>query len=168
MTRETDKQPLQETIDSQISKLFFDTCRLWRSQINLVLAEYDMTASAWSVIRLLQLRGEGKTQKELASELAIEGPTLVKLLDGLERRGWIERRVSPQDRRAKTIWLIPDALPQIAEADSKLDDMRSDIISVCTEDEQKQLAGSIGAILEKLEQMNHEQRTQPAGGHTIR
>lgn len=168
MTRETENQQNQEHIDSQISKLFFDTCRLWRAQINFVLAEYDMTASAWSVIRLLQVRGEGKTQKELASELAIEGPTLVKLLDGLERRGWIERRVSPLDRRAKTIWLIPDALPQIQQADAKLNEMRHEIISVCPDEDHELLLRSIGAILEKLEQMNHEQRTQPAGGHLSR
>jgi len=163
MTQETGTNAFHEQPGGQISKMVFDMCRLWRTQINFVLAEYEMTASAWSVIRLLQTHGEGKTQKELASELAIEGPTLVKLLDGLERRGWIERRVSPRDRRAKTIWIIPDALPQIRSADEKLNKVRHEIISSCSDEDQQVLIRSIGSILEKLEHMNHEQRSKPGG-----
>ena len=37
--------------------------------------------------------------------LSIEGPTLVRLLDNLERRGLIERREDETDRRARGIYL---------------------------------------------------------------
>ena len=57
--------------DEQAARLFFDSNRMWRAQLNTVLAEYDITASAWSVIRVLRDEGQGKTQKELASELGI-------------------------------------------------------------------------------------------------
>ena len=40
------------------------------------------------------------TQTELADALEIEGPTLVPLLDGLEKQGLIERRPVDGDRRA--------------------------------------------------------------------
>ena len=45
------------------------------------------------------------TQTELADALEIEGPTLVPLLDGLEKQGLIERRPVDGDRRAKQIAL---------------------------------------------------------------
>jgi MarR family transcriptional regulator for hemolysin len=44
-------------------------------------------------------------QKELATALGIEGPSLVRLLDSLERRGLIERREDEYDRRARGIHL---------------------------------------------------------------
>jgi MarR family transcriptional regulator for hemolysin len=44
-------------------------------------------------------------QKELATALGIEGPSLVRLLDSLERRGLIERREDESDRRARGIYL---------------------------------------------------------------
>ena len=44
-------------------------------------------------------------QKELATALSIEGPSLVRLLDNLERRGLIERREDETDRRARGIHL---------------------------------------------------------------
>lgn len=40
------------------------------------------------------------TQRDLASFLGVEGPTLVRLLDGLEAKDLIARRVCPDDRRA--------------------------------------------------------------------
>lgn len=142
--------------DEQIARLLFDTSRMWRAQLNIVLAEYELTASAWTVIRVLRDEGQGKTQKELASALAIEGPTLVKLLDSLERLNWIERRVAPTDRRAKTIWLIDSALPQIREADAKLGMVRHAIASVLDETERDEFIRLMTKVKMNLEQMCNE------------
>ena len=146
--------------DEQIARLLFDTSRMWRAQLNTVLAEYDLTASAWSVIRVLRDEGQGRTQKELASALAIEGPTLVKLLDSLERLNWIERRVAPTDRRAKTIWLIDSALPQIKEADMKLGMVRHAIVDVLDQQERDNYTQLMSKLKNNLEQMCHESNSE--------
>lgn len=146
--------------DEQIARLFFDSTRMWRSQLNTVLSEYELTASAWSVIRVLRDEGQGKTQKELASELGIEGPTLVKLLDSLERLGWIERRVAPTDRRAKTIWLIPDALAQIKQADKKLGTIRHEIVSVLSDNDRDEFIRLLSLVRHKLEHMCHGENAE--------
>lgn len=146
--------------DEQIARLLFDTTRMWRAQLNTVLAQYELTASAWSVIRVLRDEGQGRTQKELASALAIEGPTLVKLLDSLERLNWIERRVAPTDRRAKTIWLIDSALPQIKEADEKLCMVRHAILDVLDEQERNDFTKLLSKVKQNLEQMCHESNNQ--------
>ena len=146
--------------DEQIARLIFDTTRMWRAQLNTVLAEYELTASAWSVIRVLRDEGQGRTQKELASALAIEGPTLVKLLDSLERLNWIERRVAPTDRRAKTIWLIDSALPQIKEADMKLGMVRHNIVDVLDQEEREDYIRLMSKLKHNLEQMCHESNSE--------
>ena len=48
-------------------------------------------------------RGAQLNQRELADELDIETPTLVRLLDGMEKQGFIQRRSVGGDRRAKQI-----------------------------------------------------------------
>ena len=53
----------------------------------------------------LEKGGEGLTQRELASLMAIENPTLVRLLDSLEQQNLIERRPCPNDRRARRLHL---------------------------------------------------------------
>ncbi|MFO7583061.1 MarR family winged helix-turn-helix transcriptional regulator [Guyparkeria sp.] len=128
--------PIQQQED-EITRLVFDVSRLWRVQVNETLAEFGLTASAWAVIRILRDEGEGRTQKDLASELAIEGPTLVKLLDGLEKGDWIERRISESDRRAKTIWLLPSAHRRIDAADRALAHFRHQVIGELSETEKR-------------------------------
>ncbi|MFO7808141.1 MarR family winged helix-turn-helix transcriptional regulator [Guyparkeria sp.] len=134
MTQSSD--PVQQRED-EITRLVFDVSRLWRVQVNETLSEFDLTASAWAVLRILRDEGEGRTQKELAGELGIEGPTLVKLLDGLEKGNWIERRISESDRRAKTIWLKPEARKHMKAADMALDRFRHRVIGELTDEEKR-------------------------------
>lgn len=49
------------------------------------------------------------TQAALASRLQIESPTLVRLLDRLSAKGWIERGACPDDRRAHHVHLTTQA-----------------------------------------------------------
>jgi MarR family transcriptional regulator, transcriptional regulator for hemolysin len=57
----------------------------------------------------LQQGGDGLLQKDLARLMAIEAPTLVRLLDRLERAGLVDRRPDAYDRRGKTVHLTPAA-----------------------------------------------------------
>jgi MarR family transcriptional regulator for hemolysin len=51
------------------------------------------------------------TQAQLADCMGIEPPTLVGILDRMERNGWITRKACPNDRRKKVIWATPAAEP---------------------------------------------------------
>ena len=57
-------------------------------------------------------REDGPIQSDLAGLLDIEQPTLVRLLDGLERNGMIERRAVEGDRRARRVFLTETARAQ--------------------------------------------------------
>src|SRR5437764_4382175 len=66
---------------------------------NAALADAGGSLPTWLI--LTSLRGEQwRTQQELARSLGIEGPTLTRHLDALERAGLVERRRDPNDRRA--------------------------------------------------------------------
>jgi MarR family transcriptional regulator for hemolysin len=64
-----------------------------------------LTEATWRPLIYLRTLGDGVRQKELATAMSIEGPSLVRLLDSLERRGFIERREDENDRRARGIHL---------------------------------------------------------------
>jgi MarR family transcriptional regulator for hemolysin len=71
---------------------------------NAALAEAGGSLPIWLI--LTSLRGEQwRTQLELARSLGIEGPTLTRHLDGMERAGLVERRRDPKDRRAVRVEL---------------------------------------------------------------
>lgn len=76
---------------------------VWRNMLESRLRDFGFTRAKWATLSAIVLSGEGKNQNELAKQLGIEGPTLVRLLDSLEEGGYVSRRPSPSDRRAKQI-----------------------------------------------------------------
>lgn len=77
------------------------------------------------------------TQTELAEMLEIEGPTLVPLLDSLEKQGLIERQPVDGDRRAKQIALTTTGQEQAAHMDILVKELRSDVLKDISEDDLK-------------------------------
>jgi len=81
--------------------------RRLRQAIDAELRLLGLTEATWRPLVYVRRLGDGVRQKELATMLSIEGPSLVRLLDNLERRGLIERREDESDRRARGIHLTP-------------------------------------------------------------
>jgi len=77
------------------------------------------------------------TQTELADLLEIEGPTLVPLLDSLEKQALIERRPVDGDRRAKQIALTEAGQEQAAYVNILVQEFRSDVLKDTSEDDLK-------------------------------
>lgn len=73
-----------------------------RRALNSELAAQNITLRQWEVLACIVLEGE-LAQADVADRLGIEAPTLVGILDRMERDGWIERFGCPEDRRRKRI-----------------------------------------------------------------
>ncbi len=76
--------------------------RAFERALNRELAPHGITYRQWQVLGWLALE-KGLTQSQLAERLRVEPPTLVRILDCMERDGWIERHASPTDRRKKLV-----------------------------------------------------------------
>jgi MarR family transcriptional regulator for hemolysin len=74
------------------------------------LAPHGITYRQSMVLAWLALEGE-LSQIELASKLMVEPPTLVGILDRMERDGWIARHDCPTDRRKKLVRATSAAEP---------------------------------------------------------
>ena len=74
------------------------------------LAPEGITLRQCQVLGFLALAGP-LAQNELAERMRIEPPTLVGILDRMERDGWIRRNACPGDRRRKLIQPLPAANP---------------------------------------------------------
>jgi DNA-binding MarR family transcriptional regulator len=70
------------------------------------LAQADFTLTQWIV--LIQLRdGIARTASDLASDLDHDSGAITRVLDQLERRGFLQRRRSSRDRRVVELKLTP-------------------------------------------------------------
>ncbi len=67
-----------------------------------VLAKYGLTPARFDLMRLIYARRDFSIgQSYLRARLGIARSTLCRMLRALQRLGWIERKVSPFDRRTR-------------------------------------------------------------------
>lgn len=92
--------------------LLHDTSRMMRRRFVQRAREEGLPLTRSEASVLLHVAHEqGINQASLATRLDIEPIALVRLLDGLQQRDLIERRLHPTDRRVRTVWLKPGAEP---------------------------------------------------------
>lgn len=103
--------------------------RRWRKLLDERLKDLGVTQARWTTMFYLQRGGEGLTQRELATLMAIENPTLVRLLDSLEQQNLIERRPCPNDRRARRLHLTPDGASFMKVLNERAAELREEMLA---------------------------------------
>jgi MarR family transcriptional regulator for hemolysin len=86
------------------------TAHAFERALNNELSQHGITYRQWQVLGWLALEGE-LSQVELAERMRIEPPTLVGILERMERAEWIRRRPCPMDRRRRLVSPAPSAEP---------------------------------------------------------
>ncbi len=76
------------------------------SQFAERLGVLELTPADAGILRMLRIQA-GLSQQELAARLQIHPSRLVAILDNLEKRGFVERRANPDDRRLYSLHLTP-------------------------------------------------------------
>jgi DNA-binding MarR family transcriptional regulator len=88
----------------------------------------------------------GVTQGELARAVGLDRSTMVPLLDGLEKRGILERRRGA-DRRTNGLWLTPSGRRMLVEVKRRIGAHEERIAARLSRAERAQLV----ALLRKLQ-----------------
>ena len=126
--------------------------RKWQARLDGRLKHTGLTVARWQALLQISRNDRPLTQRELADQLKIEGPTLVRILDSLEARGLMERRAVSADRRAKTLVLTAAARPVIAEIARIADALRHEVLAGFSRDELATAADVLRRIGANLEQ----------------
>ncbi|MDK4723484.1 MULTISPECIES: MarR family transcriptional regulator [Rhizobium] len=108
--------------------------RKLRAAFDALVRERGMTLSRARVFRKLSRR-DGINQRELADELELETPTLVRILDAMEAQNFIERRAAVSDRRAKQIFMTESGKVVAAEVEALATSVRADILEGISDDD---------------------------------
>ncbi|HHV67391.1 MarR family winged helix-turn-helix transcriptional regulator [Brucella intermedia] len=101
--------------------------RKMRNLFDSRVRERGLTLARARVLLLLAQERDWN-QRELADALEIEHPSVVRLLDGLEKQGLIYRAAVEGDRRAKRIELTDEAQAQVRELQEITRSIRSELL----------------------------------------
>ena len=113
--------------------LINDVTRLLRKQFDRRAVRFSLTRAQWRALKRLSY-SEGMRQAELAEQLELEPIAIGRVIDRLEKAGFVERRADPADRRAWRLHLT-------ARAHAVVDDMEK-ISSELFREAQKGIAAS--------------------------
>jgi len=88
--------------------------RRWRHRLDAHLAQAGLTDATWVPLIHLDETGGGISQKDLARRVGVDGSSLVRVLDILERQCLIGRRRCETDGRARLVSLTPEGERRVA------------------------------------------------------
>ena len=140
MRKDLENLPDKEMFPKLLARLIGEVSRAWRYEMNRALRPLGLNLSMRLVLVQLQRNPGGLQQADLARNLGIEGPTLVRLLDKLEQKGWIARITSPDDRRRKFTVLTPEAAEQVRAIEQLSERLRSRMMGGLTTEQLDQCA----------------------------
>ena len=103
-----------KTVERDLLLLLHDVARLTRTRFDQWARGYGLTR-AQGVILVRLSRQPGLSQNELAALCEVEPITVGRLVDRLEMRGLLERRLDPGDRRIRRLHLLPASEPILAK-----------------------------------------------------
>jgi len=112
------------------------------------VAALNLTPAQAGTLRIIQ-RSSGISQQALSSMLRVPPSRLVVLVDELEKRGLVERRDSPEDRRVYALHLTSKG-SKMFEAMGKISQEHDDAIcAALTSEERETLRALLGRIADQ-------------------
>lgn len=134
----------------RLGRLIGEVHRMWRARLNELLRPLGLSQTRWMTLRILSRHSGFMSQVELANRLGVEPPTLVAILDGLTREGFIERRASTSDRRMKQVHLTAKARGKLRQIDAIAAKLRGEIMQQIDDRAVRAAVGTLTALREKL------------------
>jgi DNA-binding MarR family transcriptional regulator len=116
-----------------------------KRRLDLALAPLELRAREFW---LLDLAGPGNVaQHEIAELYGLDPSTLVAMLDGLERRGWLRRQRNPRDRRVQWVQRTEAGDRLFARAQARAERAEAQHVAVLSAAEQRRLVAAMRKLI---------------------
>ncbi|MFI8714289.1 MarR family transcriptional regulator [Brevibacillus brevis] len=115
------------------------------------IKELGLNAQQGKVIGYIYEKQEtGLIQRDLADRFHLRGASITSMLQGLEQRGFIERKIPANNERQKNIYVLPKAVELIEDFNDSFQKVEDEITQVLTEEEKQTLKELLIRINERL------------------
>jgi DNA-binding MarR family transcriptional regulator len=93
---------------------------------------------------------EGSSQQAIGAGLGIPASRMVALVDALEARSLVERRLNSSDRRARALYVTADGRALLQRAFALARELERDLCADLGADEREQLLGLLARVAARL------------------
>ncbi|MBV1917484.1 MAG: MarR family transcriptional regulator [Sphingomonadaceae bacterium] len=136
-----------------------DTTRIFRKVFNLRVEQYGITGPQWRIIAYL-MRCDGMTQVEIADEIELDKAAIGRTIERLEARGLVRRENCDKDRRARRVYLKPEAVELGNRIRQEAQEFYRDVLAAATPAEEAKLSFILGKVRGQLIEMLDSERSK--------
>ncbi len=110
---------------------------------------YDL--DRWFVVLVAIAESDGHmSQQEIAEQLMMDKVSMVRALDVLSAKGYVERVACPEDRRKHHIRLLPKAKPVVKAIKNAYTEVNAMVLGPLSEKARNKFIKDVHAILERM------------------
>ena len=142
-----------QTQDSTFAYLMQDVTRQMRTLFDRRATRFALTRAQWRALKTIR-RHEGLSQTELADFLDMQPIPVGRVIDRLEKTGYIERRADPGDRRRWRLHLTAKAHAVVDEMEVIAAGLRNEALHGIAPDDFDTLLRVLGQIKNNLVAIN--------------
>lgn len=145
----------------RFSYLVTDLARLFGRVFDRRAMHLDLTRVQWRILKRLAC-AEGITQVELADQLDMEPIAVGRVIDRLQKAGFIERRADPADRRVWRLHLLPLSAQVIGPVEVVAQALRKDATAGIRAADLAATLAVLDRVRDNLLQLDREGRGEPS------
>ena len=135
--------------ENSLFYMLHDATRQLRKHFDRRATRLELTRAQWRALKATS-RQEGLSQTELADYLDMEPIPVGRVIDRLEKTGFVERRNDPADRRRWRLYLTPKAHAVVGEMEDIATGLREDALRGVERNDLDALMRVLGQIKENL------------------
>lgn len=113
-----DPQVSSEQLAAELLELWHHLTRGASQQLYGLIADLDISITQMKTLHALDECADEVSVKELARRLGLSLPGASRTVDGLLRRGWLERREDEHDRRMKRVGITDSGRAVVQRIDN--------------------------------------------------
>jgi len=138
-----------------LDRLFSQICRLKHARVHTLYEALGLYRGQSRMLRALWDQ-EGLTHTELSRQLRVQPATITKMLQRMEKAGFVERRQDPDDQRVSRVYLTAAGQAVREDVQQVWRRLEEEAFASFTEEE--------GLLLRRLFLRIRDNLTQAAGG----
>ncbi|MBN8225289.1 MAG: MarR family transcriptional regulator [Xanthomonadales bacterium] len=137
--------------------LVADLGRLFGRVFDRRVAHLGLTRVQWRTLKRLSLT-QGVTQVELADQLDLEPIAVGRVIDRLQKAGFVERRADPADRRVWRLYLLPQSAQVTGEVETVSQAVRTEAMAGIAAADLATALAVLARVRDNLSRLDREDR----------
>lgn len=129
------------------SRLLVLTSRAWINRIDsMLIRQSGQSRARWQVLFAISFAPQPATLTQISQRAHLQWPTMVRVVEAMEREGLLDRADNPDDGRSKLISLTSEGEATIRKIQPIIDRERAALLQNLTDNELQQVAGLLDKV----------------------